>query len=65
VGTVKAGGTARVEAFTNVKVTAELPGHKPWTQNVYVKGKRQRVDARLVPIGKPPLAPKKPAPRKK
>jgi hypothetical protein len=40
---------ANVEAFTSVKVVASLPGHKPWSKTVYVRGREYRVTAGLMP----------------
>jgi hypothetical protein len=44
-------------AFTQVSVRAELPGYKPWSQKVYVRGRNANVTARLEPL--PRAAPKR------
>jgi hypothetical protein len=44
-----------VSAFTQVKVSASLPGHKPWSSRVYLKSRKETVHARLEPLAKPPV----------
>ncbi len=40
---------AAVKAFETVRVTATLPGHKPWSKTVYVRGRQFKVTAALTP----------------
>jgi hypothetical protein len=52
-GAAVAGGKARVRAYAHVDVTATLPGHRPWTQRVYVRGASAAVVADLAPLARP------------
>jgi hypothetical protein len=52
-GATVSGGKARVRAYAHVDVTATLPGHRPWTQRVYVRGVTAAVVADLAPLARP------------
>ncbi len=54
------GGSAAVSAFTHISVTAKLAGHKPWSEKVYVKGRKMTVMAKLEALAKPKPTPRKP-----
>jgi len=43
---------APVRAYSHVEVTATLPGRKPWTRRVFVRGRRDAVLARLGAAGR-------------
>jgi hypothetical protein len=58
-GAAVSGGKARVRAYAHVDVTATLPGHRPWTQRVYVRGATAAVVADLAPLARP--RPRRPA----
>jgi hypothetical protein len=51
---------AKAEAFIGHTVTATLPGYKPWSQKVYLKGTAVKVSAKLEPAKKSPKIPFKP-----
>jgi hypothetical protein len=46
-----------VMRFEHFRVEATLPGYKPWTQTLYVKGETTRVSAQLVALAKPGAKP--------
>lgn len=45
--------SATVRGFTSIKVKAELTGHAPWSQKVYVKKTSSTITATLKPVKKP------------
>jgi hypothetical protein len=49
----RAPARVKLDSFTSYKITATLEGHKIWSQNVYVKGRRMAVTARLEAMDTP------------
>ena len=54
VGRAPAG--ANVLAYTHVKVDVEMPGYKPWSDRVYVRGKKHTMSVKLEAVPRKPGA---------